>query len=101
MARTWGLGRRRSLRRSPWSTPVLLSLWLAASLAGVASADPLVTMPAWQVVSGQSHALMGASVGGAGDVNGDGYDDVVVGALEATNRRTLGRGPRSSSGEAA
>lgn len=34
----------------------------------------------WVVESDQSEALFGASVGTAGDVNGDDYDDVIVGA---------------------
>ena len=41
---------------------------------------------------GQAHALMGSSVAGAGDINKDGYDDVVVGApfFDATTREEGG-----------
>ncbi len=36
--------------------------------------------PAWQVGSGQQGAQFGATVAGIGDVNADGYDDVLVGS---------------------
>jgi hypothetical protein len=36
--------------------------------------------PAARIKSGQEGALLGRSVAGAGDVDGDGYDDVIVGA---------------------
>lgn len=42
--------------------------------------DGLAHSPAWTVDGGQAGAGLGLSVAGAGDVNGDGYDDVVVGA---------------------
>ena len=44
------------------------------------SASGLETTEAWSVTSGQEGAGLGGSVDGAGDVNGDGYDDVVIGA---------------------
>jgi len=34
----------------------------------------------WVDIGGQGYALFGAAVNGAGDVNGDGFDDVLVGA---------------------
>jgi len=40
----------------------------------------LATSPAWVMDGGQRDAQFGSSVAGAGDVNGDGYDDVLVGA---------------------
>jgi hypothetical protein len=43
------------------------------------SATGIVPASAWAVEGDQTHAEMGASVAGAGDVDGDGYDDVVVG----------------------
>ena len=44
--------------------------------------DPLTTAPIWSAGSGQLDAEFGISVAKAGDVNGDGYDDVIVGADE-------------------
>jgi FG-GAP repeat len=47
---------------------------------GSASVTGLVTTAAWTVASGQAYAEFGSSVASAGDVNGDGYGDVIVGA---------------------
>jgi large repetitive protein len=44
------------------------------------SSTGLSVGPAWTAPGGQGDARFGVSVAGAGDVNGDGYDDVVVGA---------------------
>jgi signal transduction histidine kinase len=41
--------------------------------------------PQWIVESNHAHALLGFSVSGAGDVNGDGFDDVIVGVPYATD----------------
>jgi len=42
--------------------------------------DPLLTSPSWAADGGQIGSYLGMSVGTAGDVNGDGYSDVIVGA---------------------
>ena len=47
---------------------------------GAITVDPLLTTAAWTAESNQASAAFGWSVASAGDVNGDGYGDVVVGA---------------------
>ena len=51
-------------------------------------ASGLSTSEAWSVESNQPFAYLGTCVGTAGDVNGDGYSDVIVGANEYDNGQT-------------
>jgi len=37
-------------------------------------------VPDWIVFGGQTNAFFGAAVASAGDVNGDGFSDVIIGA---------------------
>ncbi|MCA9919422.1 MAG: FG-GAP repeat protein, partial [Anaerolineales bacterium] len=50
--------------------------------------DPVATAPDWSASGGQADAGFGFAVNGAGDVNGDGYDDVIIGAPWYDNGQT-------------
>jgi hypothetical protein len=51
-------------------------------------ATTMPTSPSWAVEADLADAHMGVSVACAGDVNGDGYSDVIVGAGSYTNGQT-------------
>jgi subtilisin family serine protease len=57
-----------------------------AAFVYLGSPSGLEDTPAWSHYGGQAGAEFGYSVATAGDVNADGYDDVIVGALNHDNQ---------------
>ena len=67
---------------------------LAVALAGLSSPrpalDPVAGRGTWMAEGNQAAAFFGQSVAAAGDVNGDGYPDVIVGAPDYDNGQLNG-----------
>ncbi|MCB9374241.1 MAG: FG-GAP repeat protein, partial [Microthrixaceae bacterium] len=61
----------------------------ATDAVGAVTIDPLVAVAAWSVESDVSYQHFGHAVASAGDVNGDGYDDLVVGTTDYGNGERL------------
>ena len=75
-----------------WNSETVTDAGKVAAFHG--SADGLAGAPSWQVEGTESGARFGFAVASAGDVNGDGYADVIVGeplydADEADTGRVL------------
>ena len=57
----------------------------ALSVSGIIELGSLDGANGFGISNGQVEDRLGSGVSGAGDINGDGYDDVIVGAPKATN----------------
>ena len=71
---------------APGSTSVQTSEGAASLYRG--SATGIINAPVWTLQSDQANAALGSSVAEGGDINGDGYADVVIGAPNFSNEQT-------------
>ena len=72
-------------RCTRFSWPLFPVAFLFYNCVFLVHAFPQFTAPHWFLDGGQEFAHLGACVSGAGDVNGDGYDDIMVSAPRLHN----------------
>jgi hypothetical protein len=79
---------RMEIGSTSTNDPLVRIVVEAGEAAWPIKVDPLATTPSWTAESNQASAYFGTSVASAGDVNGDGYGDVIVGAPGYDNGET-------------
>ncbi|MCK6528025.1 FG-GAP-like repeat-containing protein [Myxococcota bacterium] len=78
--RAWdALGRDLPARMESIAGGIRLAVDIAGAV-GEVTVDPLLAVAAWTATGERAGAALGYSVAPAGDVNGDGYGDVIAGA---------------------